>query len=90
MPQINIDQFKSVVSAFLEIKYGTKLDEEDDLTGDEIVMVVNSILSPILNNKSTLSHSKLKQEVDWGELLAVEMVQLNSMEDLNMIHQHMH
>eukprot|EP00957_Ditylum_brightwellii_P175135 13334245-Ditylum_brightwellii.AAC.1 len=83
MPQMHIDQLRSVVSALHEIKYGTKLDKNDDLTDDEIVMAINSKISPTLHKKSMLTCSKLKQEVDWGEWLAAEKVQLNSMEDLN-------
>eukprot|EP00957_Ditylum_brightwellii_P202832 15331988-Ditylum_brightwellii.AAC.1 len=65
------------------MKYGTKLDEDDDLTNDDIVMAVNSKFSPTLPKKSILTHSKLKQEVDWGKWLAAEKIQLNSMEELN-------
>eukprot|EP00957_Ditylum_brightwellii_P020438 1540842-Ditylum_brightwellii.AAC.1 len=47
-------------------------------------MAVNSTISPTLNKKSILTHSKLKQEADCGEWLASEKIQLDSMENLNM------
>eukprot|EP00957_Ditylum_brightwellii_P183968 14013450-Ditylum_brightwellii.AAC.2 len=60
MPQIHIDQLRSVVSALHKIKYGTKLDEDDNLINAEIVMAVNSTIPPTLNKKSILTCSKLK------------------------------
>eukprot|EP00957_Ditylum_brightwellii_P098498 7503607-Ditylum_brightwellii.AAC.1 len=84
MPQIHIDQLRLVVSALHEIKHGTKLDDNGDLTNDKIVMAMNSKISPTLHKKSILTHSKLKQEVDRGDCLAAKKVQLDSMEELNM------
>eukprot|EP00957_Ditylum_brightwellii_P189566 14430029-Ditylum_brightwellii.AAC.1 len=62
MPQININQLRSVVSAIHEIKHSTTLDDDDDLTDDEILMVI-TVGSNITNNihkKSVLTRSKLK------------------------------
>eukprot|EP00957_Ditylum_brightwellii_P171812 13079439-Ditylum_brightwellii.AAC.1 len=86
MPQIHVDQLRSVVSAIYEIKHGATLDDDDDLTNDEIVMsiAVDSNITNTIHKKSILTCSKLKQEVDWGEWLTAEKVQLDSMEDLNM------
>eukprot|EP00957_Ditylum_brightwellii_P026294 1988784-Ditylum_brightwellii.AAC.1 len=80
------DQLRLAVSALYEIKDGTKLDNNDDLTNDEIVIAVavKSNITNTLHKKSILTCSKLKQEVDWGEWLAAEKVQLDNMEELNM------
>eukprot|EP00957_Ditylum_brightwellii_P003173 241711-Ditylum_brightwellii.AAC.1 len=86
MPQIHIDQLRLVVSALHEIKHGTNLDDNDDFINDEIVMAiaVDSNITNILHKKPILTCSKLKQEVDLGEWLAAEKVQLDSTEELNM------
>eukprot|EP00957_Ditylum_brightwellii_P086905 6614351-Ditylum_brightwellii.AAC.1 len=48
------------------------------------MIAVNSTTPPTLSKKSILTCSKLIQEGDWGEWLAAEKVQLDSMEYLNM------
>eukprot|EP00957_Ditylum_brightwellii_P151073 11504037-Ditylum_brightwellii.AAC.1 len=47
-------------------------------------IAVDSNITNTIHKKSILTHSKLKREVDWGEWLAAEKVQLDSMEELNM------
>eukprot|EP00957_Ditylum_brightwellii_P207384 15352759-Ditylum_brightwellii.AAC.1 len=56
------------------------------LTNDEILMAifVDFNMTNTIHKKSFLTCSKLKQEVDWGEWLATEKVQLDSMKELNM------
>eukprot|EP00957_Ditylum_brightwellii_P208421 15357356-Ditylum_brightwellii.AAC.1 len=54
------------------------------MSNNEIVMVLNSSITAAIGQKSILAQSKPKKEVDWGEWLAEEKVQLDSMEDLEM------
>eukprot|EP00957_Ditylum_brightwellii_P157327 11974410-Ditylum_brightwellii.AAC.1 len=49
-----------------------------------MAMPVDSNITNTIHKNSMRTHSKLKQEVDWGEWLAAEKIQLNSMEELNM------
>eukprot|EP00957_Ditylum_brightwellii_P170355 12966996-Ditylum_brightwellii.AAC.1 len=49
-----------------------------------MAITVDSNITTTIHKKSVLTCSKLKQEVDWGEWLAAEKVQLDSMEELNM------
>eukprot|EP00957_Ditylum_brightwellii_P053453 4051289-Ditylum_brightwellii.AAC.1 len=67
MPQIQVDQLRSIVSTLHELKHDIPLSDEDDLTDDEIVMAINSSKASTIGQKAILACSKLKKEVDWRE-----------------------